>query len=50
MSRKGNCWDNAQAESFFETLKSELNEYGTFRSREEASREVFEQLMSRVAA
>ena len=25
MSRKGNCWDNACAESFFKTLKSELN-------------------------
>jgi len=25
MSRKGNCWDNAPAESFFKTLKYELN-------------------------
>jgi transposase InsO family protein len=24
MSRKGNCWDNAVAESFFATLKNEL--------------------------
>ncbi len=24
MSRKGNCWDNAPAESFFKTLKTEL--------------------------
>ena len=24
MSRKGNCWDNAVAESFFHTLKTEL--------------------------
>ena len=24
MSRKGNCWDNAVAESFFKTLKSEM--------------------------
>jgi len=24
MSRKGNCWDNAVAESYFKTLKSEL--------------------------
>ena len=23
MSRKGNCWDNAVAESFFKTIKSE---------------------------
>jgi transposase InsO family protein len=25
MSRKGNCWDNACAESFFKTLKAELH-------------------------
>jgi len=25
MSRKGNCWDNACAESFFKTLKTELD-------------------------
>jgi transposase InsO family protein len=24
MSRKGDCWDNAVAESFFSTLKTEL--------------------------
>ena len=24
MSRKGNCWDNAVAESFFATIKTEL--------------------------
>lgn len=24
MSRKGNCWDNAVAESFFATLEKEL--------------------------
>jgi putative transposase len=24
MGRKGNCWDNARAESFFKTLKREL--------------------------
>jgi transposase InsO family protein len=24
MSRKGNCWDNAVAESFFATLKKDL--------------------------
>ena len=26
MSRKGNCWDNAVSESFFGTLKTELDE------------------------
>jgi transposase InsO family protein len=37
MSRKGNCWDNAVAESFFKTLKTELvyqNRYPTFRHAE----------------
>jgi putative transposase len=37
MSRKGNCWDNAVAESFFKTLKAELLEetqYATFREME----------------
>jgi transposase InsO family protein len=24
MSRRGNCWDNAVAESFFKTIKTEL--------------------------
>lgn len=24
MSRKGNCWDNAMAETFFKSLKTEL--------------------------
>jgi transposase InsO family protein len=27
MSRKGNCWDNTVAESFFKTLKTELSEH-----------------------
>ena len=31
MSRKGNCWDNAVAESFFHTLKVELIFQTTFR-------------------
>lgn len=35
MSRKGNCWDNAVAESFFKTIKyEELNHY-TFNSFEQ---------------
>ena len=43
MSRKGNCWDNAVAESFFATLKRELEgcEAG-FKTRQEARRELFE--------
>ncbi|WP_225441467.1 integrase core domain-containing protein [Labilibaculum euxinus] len=33
MSRKGNCWDNVAAESFFKTIKSEMiyrNEFKSF--------------------
>ncbi len=41
MSRKGNCYDNAQAESFFSRFKAELVEGGIFESVEEARSEVF---------
>ena len=37
MSRKGNCWDNAVAESFFATLKFELVDRHVFASRQGAS-------------
>lgn len=42
MSRKGNCWDNAVAESFLHTLKVELVNRYRFKTREEAKREIFE--------
>ena len=41
MSGKGNCYDNAVAESFFSTLKNELVHHQTYHSRDEASREIF---------
>ncbi len=41
MSGKGNCYDNAQAESFFSRLKAELLENGVFESVEQARSEVF---------
>lgn len=41
MSGKGNCYDNAQAESFWARLKTELLEGGAFRSVEEARIETF---------
>jgi transposase InsO family protein len=41
MSAKGNCYDNAQAESFFSRFKAELIEDGSFESIEEAKTEVF---------
>jgi putative transposase len=42
MSRKGNCWDNAVAESFFATLKIELAYQTRWSTRAQARREVFE--------
>lgn len=42
MSRKGNCWDNAVAESFFRTLKSELIYQHGYDSREQAKAAIFE--------
>jgi putative transposase len=41
MSGKGNCYDNAQAESFWARLKTELLDGGAFRSVEEARSETF---------
>jgi putative transposase len=42
MSRTGNCWDNAVAESFFHTLKTELIYLEDFKTREQARTGVFE--------
>ena len=42
MSRKGNCWDNAVAESFFATLEHELLATSDFRSRQVARQAIFE--------
>jgi len=42
MSRKGDCWDNACAETFFATLKTELVDGRIFHTREQARREIFE--------
>jgi putative transposase len=42
MSRRGDCWDNAVAESFFATLTKELLADDVFSSRAEASRAIFE--------
>jgi len=42
MSRKGNCWDNAVAESFFKTIKVELIYRQRYRTREQAALSVFE--------
>lgn len=42
MSRKGNCWDNAVAESFFKIIKSELVYHCSYSSRQEARESIFE--------
>lgn len=41
MSRKGNCWDNAVAESFFSSLKKDLVFDERFKTRNEARRKIF---------
>ena len=40
MSRKGNCWDNAPMESFFGSLKTELDD-DVFDTRQKARTEIF---------
>jgi len=42
MSRRGNCWDNAVAESFFASLKMELVYRSRWRTRDEARSALFE--------
>ncbi|MEN9596413.1 MAG: hypothetical protein RL236_847 [Pseudomonadota bacterium] len=42
MSRKGDCWDNAVAESFFHTLKTELVYHERYKTRKQARSSIFE--------
>jgi putative transposase len=42
MSRKGNCWDNAVAESFFHLLKTELIYPENLQTKEEIENAIFE--------
>lgn len=42
MSRKGNCYDNAVMESFFHTLKVELVHRENYRTRQQATNDLFE--------
>ena len=44
MSRRGNCHDNAVAESFFNLLKRERIRRRTYRTREEARQDVFDHI------
>lgn len=41
MSRKGDCWDNSVAESFFKTLKTEYIYFRKFSNKEIAKLEIF---------
>ncbi|WP_407873164.1 IS3 family transposase [Paenibacillus sp. P36] len=41
MSRKGNCYDNSCIESFHSTLKKELVYVTTFKTREQAQKELY---------
>jgi putative transposase len=42
MSSKGNCYDNAVAESFFSSLKNEIVHHRNYQTRDEARAEIFE--------
>lgn len=42
MSAKGECWDNAVAESFFHSLKTEHVYLTRYETKEEASKSIFE--------
>ncbi len=42
MSRRGNCWDNAVAESFFSSLKKERIRKQVYRTRDLAKADIFE--------
>lgn len=42
MSRKGNCWDNAVAESFFKTLKTELIYGNKLINKQQMELEIFQ--------
>ena len=41
MSRKGNCWDNAPTESFFNSLKNERVHGTRYATRDEAIADLF---------
>jgi len=42
MSRKGDCWDNAVAESFFASLKKERVQWRHYQTRAEAQRDILD--------
>lgn len=42
MSRSGDCWDNAVAESFFSTMKVERTDHKMYSTRDQAKADVFD--------
>jgi len=46
MSGKGNCYDNAVAELFFNSLKTELGSNNLFKTKQEAKSAIFEYIES----
>lgn len=42
MSRRGNCWDNALAESFFSRLKKERIKRRIYKTRDLAREDIFD--------
>ena len=42
MSRRGNCWDNAVAESFFSSLKKERIKKRIYKTPEMARADIFD--------
>jgi putative transposase len=46
MSRRGNCWDNAVAESFFSSLKKERIKKRVYKTRDLARADVFDYIES----
>jgi putative transposase len=48
MSRKGNCWDNAPSESFFNSLKNERVHGTTYVTRADAQADLFEYIEAKI--
>jgi putative transposase len=44
MSRRGNCWDNAVAESFFSSLKKEQIKKRIYKTRDIANAEIYDSI------
>ena len=45
MSRKGDCWDNAVAESFFASLKKKRVQWRHYQTRVEAQRDILDYIV-----